>query len=314
MHLAGKAPLLVLLGPTAVGKTELAIQIAEIFGGEIVGADSRQIYRYMDIGTAKPTLEQQRRIRHHLIDIVDPDANLSLAQYQKMAVNVIGQLHERGRLPLLVGGTGQYITAILEGWIVPEIPPNEALRSELEVFAQEQGSLALHERLATLDPAAAQRIDHRNVRRVIRALEVCIGAGRPISDLQQKRPPPYRVLNLGLTLDRDALYKRADHRVDAMIRSGLVEEVRCLLERGYDRKLPAMSGIGYQQLCEHLLDGVSLEDAAARTKHATHDFIRRQYTWFRGHDPGILWHNSSSIELSQIQITALVERWLEGQH
>jgi tRNA dimethylallyltransferase len=312
MRLAGELLLVVLLGPTAVGKTALAMRIAEACKGEIVGADSRQIYRHMDIGTAKPTREQQEQVRHHLIDLVDPDVNLSLAQYQKMAVDVIGQVHENGKLPLLVGGTGQYITAILEGWTVPEIPPNEALRSELEIFAQERGSQALHERLAALDPEASARIDHRNIRRVIRALEVCISAGEPMSQLQQKTPPPYRVLHLGLTLDRAALYERADHRVDEMVRSGLVEEVQGLLERGYDRKLPSMSGIGYQQMCEYLLDGLELEEAIERTKNATHDFIRRQYTWFRGHDPGILWHNSSSIESSQI--VTLVERWLEGQH
>ncbi|MBL8156211.1 MAG: tRNA (adenosine(37)-N6)-dimethylallyltransferase MiaA [Anaerolineae bacterium] len=310
--MAGSLPLVVLLGPTAVGKTALAMRIAEACGGELIGADSRQIYRHMDIGTAKPTREQQGRVRHHLIDLIDPDVNLSLAQYQKMAVEVIRQLHGEGRLPLLVGGTGQYITAILEGWTVPEIPPNGALRSELEVFAQERGSMALHERLALVDPVAAARIDHRNVRRVIRALEVCMSAGQPMSQLQQKSPPPYRVLHLGLTLDRAALYERADQRVDEMIHSGLVEEVRGLLKRGYDRKLPSMSGIGYQQICEHLLDGIELEKAIASTKNATHDFIRRQYTWFRGHDPGILWHNSSSIESSQI--VTLVERWLEGQH
>lgn len=312
MRLAGRLPLVVLLGPTAVGKTELAIRIAETCGGEIVGADSRQIYRYMDIGTAKPSSEQQGRVRHHLIDIVDPDVNLSLAEYQKMAAYVIQQAQERGKLPLLVGGTGQYITAIVEGWTVPEIPPNEALRSDLDAFAQERGSQALHERLAALDPVAAARIDHRNVRRVIRALEVCISAGQAMSQLQQKNPPPYRVLHLGLTLDRAALYERADQRVDEMVRYGLAEEVRSLLERGYDRKLPSMSGIGYQQMCEHLLDGAALEDAIERTKHATHDFIRRQYTWFRGHDPGILWHNSSNIESRQI--VTVVERWLEGQH
>ncbi len=308
--MAGK-PLLVILGPTAVGKTGLAIEIAQAIGGEIVGADSRQIYRYMDIGTAKPTSEQRARAPHHLLDMVDPDGDLALAQYQQAAYAAIDAVHRRGNLPLLVGGTGQYLTAVIEGWTVPEVPPNPALRAELETFAAEQGSETLHQRLKLLDPAAAAAIHHRNVRRVIRALEVCIEAGQPISALQHKNPPPYAMLQYGLTLDRAELYARADRRVDEMMAVGFLAEVKNLLASGYSRSLPSMSGLGYRQLAAHVLDGVPLEEAIATTKHATHDFIRRQYTWFRGHDTGILWHN-----IKKINAALLIEniyQWLREQ-
>jgi tRNA dimethylallyltransferase len=312
MRLTGNTPpLIVILGPTAVGKTDLAIQMAQAVDGEIISADSRQIYRYMDIGTAKPTPEQRAAAPHHLTDVVNPDENLALAQYQKMAYTTIEAIHERGRVPLLVGGTGQYITAVVEGWSIPEVPPNEQLRAELEAFAAEQGAEALHQRLKTLDPAAADKIDARNVRRVIRALEVCMETGQPISELQKKHPPPYRVLTYGLTLDRDMLYERADQRVDHMMQTGFLDEVRALLAMGYNRKLPSMSGLGYAQLAAHLVDGVPLEQAVMETKHATHDFIRRQYTWFRGHDSGILWHN-----IDQLNRNTLIEataRWLQEQ-
>jgi tRNA dimethylallyltransferase len=298
--LAGEKRLLVILGPTASGKTDLAIQVARQLKGEIIGADSRQVYRQMDIGTAKPTPEQLAAVPHHLFDIVDPDERLALATYQRMAYAVIDAIHARGNLPLLVGGTGQYITAITEGWSIPEVPPNNVLRAELETFAAEHGSPALHGQLAQLDPAAAAQIDHRNVRRVIRALEVCIITGQQMSELQRKRPPPFHIVTHGLTLERDLLYARADQRVDQMMQAGFLDEVRALLDRGYDRKLPSMSGLGYAQLAAHLLDGAPLETAVTETKHATHDFIRRQYTWFRGHDSGILWHNIGQIDPAQI--------------
>jgi tRNA dimethylallyltransferase len=206
MRLAGETlPLIVILGPTAVGKTDLAIEIAQAIQGEIISADSRQIYRYMDIGTAKPTTQQQKAAPHHLLDVVDPDENLALAQYQKMAYQTIADTHQRGHTPMLVGGTGQYITAVVEGWTIPEVPPNEELRAELETYASEQGAAALHERLRQLDPAAADNIDYRNIRRVVRALEVGIESGQPISELQRKRPPPYRTLTYGLTLEREPL-------------------------------------------------------------------------------------------------------------
>jgi tRNA dimethylallyltransferase len=310
MLLAGK-PLLVILGPTASGKTSLAIEIAQAVNGEIISADSRQIYRYMDIGTAKPTPSQQAEIPHHLLDVVKPDENLSLAQYQRMTYDSIAAIHECGNVPLLVGGTGQYITAVIEGWTIPEVPPNEALRAELETFAAEQGAMALHERLAQLDPTAAANIDYRNVRRVVRALEVCIETGQAISELQRKQPPPYRVMTYGLTMDRDRLYEIADQRVGQMMEQGFLEEVQQLLAAGYNRKLPSMSGLGYAQLAAHVLDNRPLADAIMDTKHATHDFIRRQYTWFRGHDSGILWHN-----IEQLDRAALIEataRWVQEQ-
>lgn len=312
MRLAGRLhPLIVILGPTASGKTALAVALAQRIGGEIISADSRQIYRYMDIGTAKPTPQEQQAAPHHLIDVVPPDANLSLADYQRLAYAAINDIHGRGAVPLLVGGTGQYITAVVEGWSIPEVPPNPALRESLEAYAQEHGSQALHDRLAALDAAAAARIEHTNVRRVVRALEVCIETGTPMTELQRKRTPAYEVLQIGLTLPRDALYARADARIERMMQQGFLDEVRGLLAMGYARTLPAMSGIGYAQLAAHLLDGIALEDALEATRNLTHDFIRRQYTWFRKYNQSVTWFDAQHTDFEIIMEGCA--RWLQGQ-
>lgn len=309
MRLAGK-PLIVILGPTGVGKTQLAIQIAREFNGEIIGADSRQIYRYMDIGTAKPTPEQTALVPHHLINVVEPDDNLTLAEYQEQAYAAIDSLHEKGKLPLLVGGTGQYITAVVEGWSIPRVPPNFELRAEYEAFAEEHGADALHARLKAVDPDSAAKIHPNNVRRVVRALEVYDESGTPISELQRKRKPPYRIMTIGLNMPREALYERVDRRVDAMIEQGFVDEVRDLLQRGYARELPSMSGIGYLEIAAYLADEYPLEDAIQKTYSSTHEFIRKQDVWFRGHDHGILWHNV--LELDEAQLLADIRDWLRG--
>ncbi len=293
--MAGKR-LIVILGPTAVGKTALAVDLATQIGGEIVSADSRQIYRLMDIGTAKPTPGQRRTVPHHLLDVVDPDADVSLADIQRWTYDAIDDIHRRGRVPLLVGGTGQYISAVIDGWGIPRVPPNAALRRELEAVAAREGADALHARLRAFDPAAADAIPYQNVRRVVRALEVCIESGRPISEQQRKTPPPYDTTVIGLTMERDALYARADARVDQMVAAGFVDEVRMLLDRGYSRQLPSMSGIGYKELAAHVLDGVPLVEAVGAIKHATHDFIRRQYTWFRKLGERVLWHNVQDVD------------------
>jgi tRNA dimethylallyltransferase len=230
--------LVVVVGPTAVGKTETAIALAEAFDGEIVSADSRQVYVGMDVGTAKPTSEELARARHHLVNYLSPDVRLGLAEYQAAAYAAIDDVLERGKLPLLVGGSGQYVMAVAEGWGVPRVPPDPALRLTLESYAGTYSSTALHARLAMLDPVAAGRLDYRNVRRVVRALEVCLLADEPISDLQRKSPPPYRVLWLGLTRPRPALYTRVDGRIDRMLEEGLVEEVKRLVEQGFDLDLP----------------------------------------------------------------------------
>jgi tRNA dimethylallyltransferase len=310
MRLTGE-PLIVITGPTAAGKTGLALEIAEALNAEIIGADSRQVYRKMDIGTAKPLPDELRRVPHHLIDIVEPDENLTLAEYQRLAYATIQDVLSRARVPLLVGGTAQYINAVIEGWSIPEVAPNGSLRTELEAFAAEHGSEALHQRLAVVDPSAAAKIEHQNVRRVVRALEVYMETGQPISELQRKHPPPYRFLKYVLTMDREALYERADRRVDAMIEAGFVEEVRRLLEMGYSRKLPSMSGLGYAQIAAHLEDGVSLDTAIAETKIATHKFIRHQYTWFRKYNRDDLWHNMQEIRTRDL-LNEIV-RWLNEQ-
>jgi tRNA dimethylallyltransferase len=281
MHSRGR--LIALIGATGVGKTALAIQIAQHFNGEIVGADSRQIYRYMDIGTAKPTPAERAAAPHHLIDVTDPDQPLTLAEYQRLAYAAIANIHGRGKLPLLVGGTGQYVTAVLEGWSAPEVPPDPALRAELEALCAERGTAALVERLRTLDPISAARIDPHNSRRLIRALEVCLISGKPFSAQRQKAPPPYHVLEIGLHMPRQALFPRLDARIDRMMQDGLLEEVAWLHERGYDPRLPALSGLGYAQLGAHLRGECSLEDALIAFKRETRAFVRRQETWFRHH-------------------------------
>jgi len=284
-----QSPLIVIVGPTAVGKTRLALCLAQEFDGEIISADSRQVYRGMDIGTAKPTPEERRRVPHHLIDVVAPNETFTLAQYQELAHDTIGDVLARGKPPFLVGGTGQYVTAVVEGWGIPRVPPNEQLRAALCRQAEIEGEEALHARLREVDPAAAERIDPRNVRRVVRALEVYLETGRPISELQRKKPPPYRILQIGLTLDRQELYRRIDERVDRMIEEGLVDEVRGLVEQGYSYDLPAMSGLGYQQIGLYLRGEVSLEEAIQFIKHHTHRFVRHQYNWFGLDDAAIRW-------------------------
>jgi tRNA dimethylallyltransferase len=281
--------LIAVVGPTATGKTALAIALAQRLGGEIVGADSRQVYRRMDIGTAKPTAEERSLAPYHLIDVVDPDEEFSLAQYLELAVAALEGVWSRGKQPLLVGGSGQYVWALLEGWRVPRLPPQRELRQELEERAASQGAEALHRVLAKVDPKAAARIDPRNVRRVIRALEVHKATGRPISYWQEKGPPLWQTFILGLTCPRQELYQRIDARVDAMMEVGLVDEVRGLLAMGYDPSLPPLSGIGYSQVCQYLAGELDLATAVARVKTATHRLARHQYTWFRLDDQRIRW-------------------------
>lgn len=274
-------PLVAIVGPTAVGKTACAIALARRLHGEIVNADSRQIYRHMDIGTAKPTPAEQAAAPHHLIDIVDPDEPYSLALYQEQASGAINQITERDHVPLLVGGTGQYVAAILEGWQMPRVPPHPELRARLQAEASADGTAALYARLLNVDPDAAARIEPNNTRRIIRALEVYEVTGKPISAQQTRQPPPYRITTLWLTLDRAALYARIDSRVDAMIATGLVDEVRGLLDRGYGWDLPAMSSLGYKEFRPYFEDLSTLAECIERLKFNTHAFVRKQDMWFR---------------------------------
>ena len=297
--LLASRPLIVIVGATGIGKTALAVALARRFDGEIVSADSRQFYRGMDIGTAKPTTEEQALVPHHLIDIADPNESISLAQFRTLATAAIDNIHARGRLPFLVGGTGQYVWGFLEGWDVPQAPPDEALRVRLYAEAEAEGVEAFHAKLRAVDPLAAERIDPRNVRRVVRALEVYYTTGRPISALQTKNPPPYYTLILGLALDRPTLYARVDARIDAMIAAGLEAEVRGLIAQGYGFDLPAMSALGYAEF-EPLLHGqATIEDVVSAMKRNTRRFIRHQSAWFRKADPRIHWLDAAADALPQ---------------
>ena len=282
-------PLILIVGPTAVGKTEIAIQLAERLNGEIVSADSRLFYRGMDIGTAKSSREEQARVPHHLIDIADPDEILSLAVFQQKATGAIAGIHARGKLPFLVGGTGQYIRAVTQGWMPPEVEPNEQLRKELETEKEEYGITWLHDKLKGLDPAAAEKIDPRNFRRTIRALEVIMTTGRKFSEQRGQGESPYHLITIGLTRPREELYRRVDERIDVMYANGLMDEVKSLLARGYSSSLPTMSAIGYRE-CVQVLEGqITVEEAKQLTRRATRVYVRRQANWFKESDPNILW-------------------------
>ena len=278
-------PLIVLLGQTAVGKTALSLKLAQELNGEIISADSRLFYRGMDIGTAKPTLAEQAIAPHHLIDLCQPDETITLGDYQRRAYQTIDSVLANGRFPIIVGGTGQYVKAVVEGWGIPKVPPHPKLRN---VLAQLPGP-ELARWLATLDPEAAAKHDPRNLRRIIRALEVTLVAGRPISELQRKTPPPYRICQIGLTRPREQLYARIDARVDQMMANGLLDELQKLRAMGYGRSLPSMSGLGYRQLWAYLDGEMNLDEAIERIKFETHRFARHQANWFREDDPTIRW-------------------------
>ena len=289
MQPKNKLPLILIVGPTAVGKTELAIQLVERMNGEIVSADSRLFYRGMDIGTAKPTREELARVPHHLIDIADPDEILSLAVFQEKAREAITDIHTRNKIPFLVGGTGQYIRAVTEGWIPPEVKPDERLRGELERMKEEKGAQWLYEKLQGFDPVAAEKIDARNYRRTIRALEVIMTTGRSFSEQRGQGESPYHLITIGLTRPRAELYERVDQRIDMMFSSGFLDEVRNLLAKGYSPSLPTMSAIGYRE-CVRVIHGeLSEEQAEAEIRRATRVFVRRQANWFKESDPNIRW-------------------------
>jgi tRNA dimethylallyltransferase len=284
-----KLPLVLIVGPTAVGKTELAIQLAEKLNGEIISADSRLFYRGMDIGTAKPSCEELARVPHYLIDIVNPDETLSLAVFQEKAKSIIADIHARGKLPFLVGGTGQYVRAVTQGWTPPEVTADERLRCVLEKLKEERGLEWLHARLQSLDPEAAAKIDARNVRRMVRALEVILTTGRKFSEQRGQVDSPYHLITIGLTRPRPELYQRVDERIDLMFANGLVDEVKGLLEKGYSPTLPSMSAIGYRECVSVVKGKLTIDQAKVEMRRVTRIFVRRQANWFKESDPNIMW-------------------------
>lgn len=282
-------PLICIVGPTAVGKTALAVELALRFGGEVVNADSRQVYRGMTIGTAKPTESERAAAPHHLVDILDPPESFGLGLFLEYAADALHEIRSRGRLPVVCGGTGQYVWALAEGQRLPAAPPEPGFRAELEAEAERLGAEALHRRLAAIDPPRAAALDARNVRRVIRALEIHHVTGRLPSELQPAATPTGNALVLGLTMPRDALYRRIDERVDRMMADGFLLEVEDLRAAGFPMEVGPLNSPGYRELGQYLDGEMSLEDAVERTKTQTHRLARRQYTWFKPQDPRIQW-------------------------
>ena len=301
-------PVVIVLGPTAVGKTEIALQLAERLEGEIISADSRLFYRGMDIGTAKPSKAEMERVPHHLVDIANPDEVVSLSIFQTIARRAIQEVRERGRLPFLVGGTGQYIRAVIEDWELPRVEPSPVLRETLERWTKEIGTEGLHKRLSVLDPKAAEGIDYRNLRRTIRAMEVILLTGNLFSAQRQRGRPLYQVLQIGLTRPRIELYERIDKRVDAMLEAGLIEEVGFLLGSGYPSDLPSLSAIGYREIIAYLQGKISLEEAIRLIKRSTRILVRRQANWFKEQDPNIHWYRVEPSVADSLEME--IEVWL----
>ncbi len=306
--------LLALVGPTATGKTETALLVAEAVGGEIVNADSMSFYRGMDIGTAKPTTEERARVLHHLVDILNPDEPFTVAEYKARAEAAIDDLLARGRVPTLVGGSGLYVRAVVSGASFTQAPPDPELRQQLTAEAEREGTEALHARLAEVDPEAAARITSRDLKRIIRALEVYLTTGETISSLQaldRERPPRYNTCQFGLTLPREELYRRIEARIDQQLAAGLVAEVQGLLGRGYHEGLVPMKGLGYAQLARYLRGACSLDEAVVALKRDTRRFAKRQLTWFRA-DKRIQWVDMMEVGGPVGAAKLIEEKWRLG--
>jgi tRNA dimethylallyltransferase len=295
-----KKPLIFVIGPTGVGKSNFAIRLAEIIKGEIISADSRTFYRGMNIGTAKPKKREMKRVTHHLIDIADPDQIISLNIFLKLVEVTIKDIHLRGKIPIVVGGTGQYIKSILEGWQGPEGEPNPQLRSILAGIGTQIGKDVFHEKLSILDPIAARNIDPANLRRTVRAFEVIFTSGKKFSDQRMKVGCLFSTLTFGLILDRKELYERADHRIEKMIENGLKEEVKELLDAGYDPELPSFSAIGYREMSKVINNEILQEEAVELMKKRTRILVRRQSAWFKAEDPSIHWFLAGNQTLEEV--------------
>ncbi|MDN5344979.1 MAG: tRNA dimethylallyltransferase [Clostridia bacterium] len=286
--MTAKTPLAAIVGPTATGKTAISLQVAARLRAEIISVDSAQVYRYMDIGTAK--LPPAARvgpdgvsIPHHLIDLIDPDEPFSVADFQKLARNIITSIHSRGRLPLLVGGTGLYYQAVVDPYLFTTMPGDKMIRQRLEELARNRGNDYLHEQLKRVDPVAAERIHVHDRRRLVRALEVYALTGQPISAAiawRQQQKTPYRLAAVALTMPRPLLYRRIEARVDAMLEQGLIQEVRSLLQR-YDYRLPALQAVGYKEIGAYVRGEMELQEAIELLKRNTRRLAKRQLTWFR---------------------------------
>ena len=288
---AGDDAVIAIVGPTASGKSAWALELAQRLDAEIVSADSRQLYRRLEIGSAKPTPADRALIPHHCLDLRDPAEPISLAEYLDAARAAIADIHRRGKLPLIVGGSGQYVWALLEGWIVPPAPPDHALRDQLARDAETRGAPALHHDLARVDPHAASRIPPNNLRRIIRALEVHRRTGRPISSWQRERRP-LRFSAYAPAHSQEALDRRIDERAVAMFCAGFVEEVAALLREGLPEAAPGFNAIGYREVLAHLRGDLSLLDTVAAVARATQRFSRSQRRWFRAGDPRIRWSDA----------------------
>lgn len=305
--------MIAIVGPTAVGKSELALYLAQYFPLEIISADSRQVYRYMDIGTNKPSPAERAAVPHYVIDVVEPDEDFSLAMYHRLAIEALKTIQQKDKLPLLVGGSGLYVWSFVEGWKIPQVPPDQKLRRQLEARAKQEDSQSLYRELQDIDPVAAAKINPSNIRRIVRALEIYHTTGQHPSQLQRKEAPGFSILVIGLTRERSELYRKIDWRVDKMIQRGLVEEVEQLLKKSYSPSLPSMSGIGYKQIGQFLRGEMTLPEAIDKIKYETHRLARHQYAWFRLSDSRIRWFDVSETE-GKASIVALnkVKGLIEG--
>jgi tRNA dimethylallyltransferase len=306
-----KVPLVVIVGPTASGKTSIAVELAKLFQGEIISADSRQFYIGMNIGTAKPSSYELQQVPHHLINIAYPDQLVSLSEFKQLATTAIETIHSHNHIPFLVGGTGQYVKSIVEGWKIPPQTPDPELRFALEKWGEEIGSEALHQRLSRIDPEAAAIIQYQNRRRTIRALEVVFSTGRKFSEQRKKSPPPYSVLRIGIHRDRKELYSRIDERIDRMVESGLLKETRDLITSGYATNSPAFSAIGYKEMIDVLNGDITMEEAILLMKRRTREYVRRQANWFKMSDPDIIWLDATEdLEKHAVKI---IQDFLRGK-
>ncbi len=307
-----KKQVVVLTGPTASGKSEMAMEVARSCGAEIVSADSMQVYKYMDIGTAKPTPEEQKEVRHHLIDVCEPDRRFTVSDYQKLAKKAIDSIHARGRLPLIVGGTGFYIDALIQSFELPAESTSSTIRSRLYERAATEGQESLYQELLEVDPKSESRVHPNNLRRVVRALEVYYVTGQPMSDLMSKSEPPYRSTILALDVEREHLYRRIDNRVDEQVSRGLISEVAWLLERYGERLATARQAIGYKEIIAYLESRVTIEEAIETLKRNTRRYAKRQITWFR-RNRSVQWLPATS-PIERDAALARLKEVVEGIH